>query len=187
MRKRVVYVIGATIIAMMTGCFGNDPVPKNGDPPPVKNGKDGGGPAYVEFSDAGHSILRLRDMAAAKGIPFRKEGWYNAESFAAEEEKSCHRKMRVVTDGFSKTVADQQQLLRAGEEVPRARSVVAALVEGKLSFTNHYVRCRKEGAYEVFVGHFPTEGGISVHLAWWENGNEKYPDTTLVAEAAASK
>lgn len=170
-------------LAMMAGCGGgkseNGGPPKNGDPPPVKNGKD---VTYMEFADAGRSIFQLRDMAAVKKIPFRKEGWYEAEPFAAEEEKPCTRKLRVLADGFSKTVAEQRQSLRAGEDVPQAQAVVAALVEGKLSFANHYVRCRKEGPYEVFVGNFPTEGGISIHLAWWEEGNERYPDTTLVVE-----
>lgn len=177
MRKKVLFV-GATIIAM-AGCFGGDPVPKDGDPPPVKNGKN---VTYMEFADAGRSIFQLRDMAAAKRIPFRKEGWYEAEPFAAEEEKPQARKLRVLTDGFSQKVSDQRQLLHTGEDIPRARAVVAGLLEGKLSFINHYVRCRKEGEYEVFVGNFPTEGGISIHLAWWEDGNERYPDTTLVAE-----
>lgn len=182
-RQSVLFAMALVAI----GCFGGDPVPKDGDPPPVKNGKDGGAPAYAEFHDAGRSILQLRDMAAAKGIPFRKEGWYNTEPFAAEEEKPCHRKMRVVEKGFLKTLDEQQKLLRAGEEVPRARAVVVGLLEGKLPFTNHYVRCRKEGAYEVFVGNFLTEGGISIHIAWWEDGRERYPDTTLVAELVAAK
>ena len=134
-------------------------------PPP--NPLDG----FVTFFDPGWSILQLRDFIAGNKRVFYPQEWYDCEKFAKIEEIPRYRQLRIwpVTDSLLKTFHEQLTLLPAGEEVPRARDVVAALVIHFLATGQHvlrsvYARCADQTlrGTHVDVGLFDSDGLIVI-------------------------
>lgn len=124
----------------------------------------------------GMSVLNIRAKApnekSKKAFRSYKDAWYNPQAFATSEKTGigwAFVRKTAVEDSFSKAFTDQTQLLRPGDEVPRACEFVYAvvlyfMVTGERLFQNVYVRCSDivSGGGRVFAGFFADDGlGIS--------------------------
>lgn len=138
---------------------------------------------HILFPGFPLTILEVRTKVPQGLFASYDDAWYNPEAFARKEQLGLRwylLRKEAVADSFSKTFTDQQKLLLATEEVPRACEVTYGVVlyervTGIRLFKNCYVRCRDlpSSGCRVGVGRFDSVG---FHIYSW---GDDYVDGAL--------